>query len=60
MGAAPEGQAVNAADKVIAAQVENTANLVSALDLAECGEDGHQVANLLWKIASYLRARSRQ
>lgn len=51
---------MNAADRTAAQAIENTANLVSGLDLAEAGEDGHAVANLLWKIASYLRARSRR
>jgi hypothetical protein len=33
-------------------------NLVSGLALEEIGEDGHLVANVLWKIAAYLRKRN--
>jgi hypothetical protein len=30
----------------------------SGLDLSAIGEDGHAVANLLWKISGYLKGRA--
>lgn len=48
---------MTSADKIAARQLDSAGNLVSGLNLDEIGEDGHQVANLLWKIAAYLRRR---
>jgi hypothetical protein len=45
------------ADKVMAGIIEDAGDIVSGLDLTAIGEDGHEVANLLWKIAVYLRKR---
>jgi hypothetical protein len=44
-------------DRINASQIESTANTISGLILDEIGEDGHTVANKLWKIANYLRTR---
>ena len=44
-------------DRVIASIIEDAGDLVSGLDLTAIGEDGHLVANRLWKIAAYLRRR---
>lgn len=44
-------------DRINADQIESTANTISGLLLEEIGEDGHAVANKLWKIAAYLRKR---
>jgi hypothetical protein len=46
------------ADKIMASALDNAANIVSGLSLEAIGEDGHQVANLLWKISGYLRGRA--
>jgi hypothetical protein len=51
---------VSAADKIIARQLESAGNTVSGLALEEIGEDGHAVANLLWKIAGYLKRRGQE
>lgn len=45
------------ADRVMAKILENAANTVSGLELSEIGEDGHAVANKLWRIAAYLHTR---
>lgn len=45
-------------DRLNAATLERAANTVSGLCLEEIGEDGHLVANKLWKIAAYLRRRA--
>lgn len=45
------------ADKIMAGILDDAADLVSGLDLEPIGEDGHQVANLLWKISGHLRRR---
>jgi hypothetical protein len=45
------------ADKIVADLLDKAGNWVSGLDLSEIGEDGHAVANQLWKIAAYLRTR---
>lgn len=47
-----------AADEVIAQTLESAGNLVSGLDLTPIGEDGHALANKLWKISGYLRGRA--
>lgn len=44
-------------DHYAASYLESAGNTVSGLDLSEIDEDGHGVANLLWKIAAYLRKR---
>lgn len=44
-------------DKVAARQLESAGSTASGLELSEIGEDGHAVANLLWKVAAYLRRR---
>ena len=46
------------ADRIMARQIESTGNMISGLILDDINEDGHGVANVLWKIASYLRKRS--
>jgi hypothetical protein len=46
------------ANRIIAAQLESAGNTVSGLRLEEIGEDGHAVANLLWKISAYLKGRT--
>lgn len=45
-------------DRLNAATLERAGNTVSGLCLEEIGEDGHLIANKLWKIAAYLRRRS--
>jgi hypothetical protein len=40
--------------------LEQAANTVSGLELRDIGEDGHAVANRLWKIAAHMRARARK
>lgn len=44
-------------DRIAARLLESAGNTVSGLNLEEIGEDGHAVANRLWKIAAYLRKR---
>lgn len=46
-------------DRLAARIIEDAGNTVSGLDLSEIDEDGHGAANLLWKIAAYLRQRNR-
>jgi hypothetical protein len=45
------------ADKLLATALEHAANVVSGLELSDIDEDGHLVANKLWKISAYLRRR---
>ncbi len=45
------------ADQIRAGIINDAGDLVSGLDLTAIGEDGHRVANLLWKIAAYLKTR---
>lgn len=45
------------ADAITAGYLETAGNIVSGLHLDPIGEDGHAVANLLWKIAAHLRRR---
>lgn len=45
------------ADKLMADALNHAGNMVSGLDLEDIGEDGHAVADLLWKISGYLRHR---
>jgi hypothetical protein len=50
---------VNAkADQILAEVFDRTGNLVSGLSLEAIDEDGHAVANLMWKISSYLKRRA--
>jgi len=44
-------------DRMAASVMERAGNTVSGLCLDEIGEDGHLVANKLWKIAAFLRKR---
>jgi hypothetical protein len=44
-------------DRINAQFFEDAGNRVSGLELSEIGLDGHGVANLLWRIASYLKDR---
>jgi hypothetical protein len=48
------------ADKIIAEKMEQAGNWVSGLSLEEIGEDGHAVANKLWKIAAFLKKRAQE
>jgi hypothetical protein len=48
------------ADKILAEVFDRTGNMVSGLNLDPIGEDGHQVANLLWKIGGYLKRRAQE
>lgn len=43
----------------MAKTLDLAANTVSGLELSEIGEDGHEIANKLWKVAGYLRNRDR-
>ena len=45
------------ADKIIASLIDDTADLVSGLDLTPIGEDAHAVANRLWQISGHLKRR---
>lgn len=45
-------------DKILAEVFDRAGNCVSGLNLEPIGEDGHLVANLLWKISGYLKRRS--
>lgn len=47
-------------NQVIARQLESAANAVSGLVLDDIGEDGHAIANRLWKIAAHLKNLSRR
>lgn len=47
------------ADKLLAEVFDRTGNLVSGLALEAIDEDGHQVANLMWKISGYLKRRAK-
>jgi hypothetical protein len=44
-------------DQINAQFFEDAGNRASGLELSEIGLDGHGVANLMWRIASYLRSR---
>lgn len=44
-------------DRLSARIVDQAGNVVSGLDLGDIGEDGHAVANKLWKISAYLKRR---
>jgi hypothetical protein len=46
------------ADKIMADALGHCGNIVSGLNLDAIGEDGHEVANLLWKISGYLKRRN--
>ena len=46
-------------DRINAQHIEECGDRISGLDLSEIGEDGHGVANLLWRIAGYLKRRDR-
>jgi len=45
-------------DGLAARRFDNVGNIASGLTLDEIGEDGHAVANKLWKIAAYLKRRN--
>jgi len=47
------------ADRIMAREFDHLGNWASGLCLEPIGEDGHAVANLLWKIAAYLEKRDR-
>lgn len=47
-----------AADRIIARELDKAASYVSGLILDEIDVDGHQVANMLWKISGYLKKRA--
>lgn len=47
-------------NSVIARQLDSAANTVSGLALEEIGEDGHAIANRLWRIAAHVRNRDRR
>jgi len=51
---------LNGIDRICARHIETAANIISGLELSEIGEDGHLVANKLWKIESYLRKRAKR
>jgi hypothetical protein len=44
-------------EQIYARHLDTAAGMVSGLDLAGCGEDGHALANRLWRVAGHLRAR---
>ena len=46
------------ADMIIAGILDDAGDLVSGLALEEIGEDGHALANRLWKVAGHLRRRA--
>jgi hypothetical protein len=46
-----------ASDGIMANTFDRAGNIVSGLNLEPIGEDGHYIANKLWKIARYLRDR---
>lgn len=48
------------ADKAAARHLDAAAGIVSGLDLAGIGLDGHGMANKLWRISAYLRRRAGQ
>lgn len=45
------------ANQTIAALLDRAANAVGGLSLEDIGEDGHAIANRLWRVAAYLRNR---
>jgi hypothetical protein len=46
------------ADQIIAELLDRAGNWVSGLALEDIGEDGHAIANTLWKVTAYLRNRA--
>ena len=44
-------------DKILAEVFDRAGNCVSGLNLDPINEDGHEVANKLWKISAYLKKR---
>jgi hypothetical protein len=46
------------ADHIIADLLDKAGNWVSGLALEAIGEDGHAIANRLWKVTAYLRNRT--
>jgi hypothetical protein len=48
------------ADRILADTFDHAGNCASGLDLSAIGENGHAVANLLWKISGYLKGRASQ
>jgi hypothetical protein len=42
-------------ENIIARDLDHAANIVSGLHLEYIEEDGHSVANLLWKISAHIR-----
>ena len=45
------------ADRILAGHLDGAGNMVSGLALEDIGEDGHALANRLWRVAGYLRRR---
>jgi hypothetical protein len=45
-------------DRINASFFDDAGNRASGLCLEEIGLDGHVVANMLWRISSYLRRRA--
>lgn len=45
-------------DRILAEQFDSAGDAASGLVLDEIGLDGHDVANLLWKVAAYLKRRT--
>ena len=46
------------ADQILAEVFDRAGDCVSGLSLEAIDEDGHAVANKLWKISSYLKRRA--
>jgi hypothetical protein len=46
------------ADRILAELFDRAGDRASGLDLSAIREDGHAVANLLWKISGYLKGRA--
>jgi len=47
-------------DAQAARHLNSAANVVSGLVLDGCGEDGHALANRLWRVVGFLRQRAAQ
>jgi hypothetical protein len=47
-------------DRYLAREFDSAGDMASGLELSEIGEDGHAVANLLWKISSYYAKKAGQ
>lgn len=45
-------------DQIIAEQLDRAGSIASGLALEAIGEDGHAVANLIWKIAAHVKQRN--